>query len=66
RDVCARVLARLFPWAPRDAEPWAALLWANGRAPLGDRPRQSGEWVWHCKPLAEWDGTDPSPAWHLS
>jgi uncharacterized protein (TIGR03083 family) len=55
RDVCGRVLRRIFPWAPTDAEPWAALLWANGRAPLGDREPER-RWVWHCAPLDEWDG----------
>ncbi len=55
RDVCERVLRRLFPWAPAAAEPWAALLWANGRAPLGDLEAES-LWLWHCAPLAEWDG----------
>lgn len=59
-DVCARVLARLFPWAPGDVEPWAGLRWANGRAPLGGRARLSEDWVWHCAPLSEWDGTDPT------
>lgn len=54
-EVCSRVLRRLFPWAPADAEPWAALRWANGRAPLGDRPPER-RWLWHCAPLDEWDG----------
>jgi uncharacterized protein (TIGR03083 family) len=54
-EVCERVLHRLFPWAPTDADPWAALLWANGRAPLGDTPPEK-MWLWHCAPLAEWDG----------
>jgi len=56
RDVCERVLRRLFPWAPTDAEPWAALLWANGRAPLGDRPPER-MWLLQCAPLEEWAGT---------
>lgn len=60
REVCARALARLFPWAPRDVEPWAGLRWANGRAPLGERPRLAPDWIWHCAPLDEWDGTDPT------
>ncbi|MEV0821272.1 hypothetical protein [Nonomuraea rubra] len=37
--VCARVLARLFPDAPRDTDPWTTLLWATGRAGLPGRPR---------------------------
>jgi hypothetical protein len=60
RTVCARVLARLFPWAPRDGDPWEVLLWANGRAPLGDRPRLAPDWVSHPSPLGEWDGRDPN------
>ena len=37
-DLCARVLSRLFPGAPADARPWAALLWAAGRGDLPGRP----------------------------
>ena len=55
-EVCDRVVRRLYPWAPTDVDPWAALLWANGRAPLGDAPPES-RWLWHCAPLDEWDGT---------
>lgn len=55
-DLCARIVARLFPWAPADTDPWPTLLWANGRAPLGDRERLDPDWYWHCAPLAEWDG----------
>jgi hypothetical protein len=51
-------LRRLFPWAPGDADPWQALLWANGRADLPGQERQTG-WRWHCAPLAEWDGINP-------
>jgi uncharacterized protein (TIGR03083 family) len=51
-------LRRLFPWAPTGTDPWATLLWANGRADLPDQPRQT-DWRWHCAPLAEWDGTNP-------
>ena len=58
-DLAAKVLGRLFPWAPPDAEPWAALLWANGRLDLPERPSQGGSWVWHCAPLDEWDETVP-------
>ncbi|WP_369213694.1 hypothetical protein [Streptomyces flavofungini] len=38
-DLCARVLARLFPDAPGGADPWHTLLWATGRAELPGRPR---------------------------
>ncbi len=59
-DVCVRVLARLFPWAPRGEDPWQALRWANGRAPLGERLRLGPSWVSHPSPLDEWDGRDPN------
>jgi uncharacterized protein (TIGR03083 family) len=50
------VLSRLFPWAPKDVDPWEGLLWANGRVELPDRPRQT-HWHRHPAPLDEWDGT---------
>lgn len=66
-DLCALVLARLFPWASTDTEPWPTLRWANGRAPLGDRDRLDADWSWQCAPLSEWDGTaarrTKPPAW---
>lgn len=52
------VRARLFPWAPADADPWAALLWATGRGELPGREPVTS-WRWHCAPLSEWDGTQP-------
>ena len=45
RDVCRRVLARIFPQAPSDlaeSEPWTALLWAAGRVDLPGHPQQPG------------------------
>ena len=56
-DLARPVLRRLFPWAPTDAPPWPALLWANGRVDLPGQPRQGPDWLWHCAPLEEWDGT---------
>jgi hypothetical protein len=47
--LCARVLARLFPEAPRDVAPWDGLRWANGRIALPGRPRQQ-RWRWTCTP----------------
>jgi len=60
-DLCRRVVARMFPWAPAEAEPWAALLWATGRLELPSPPtglpaRLGPDWGWLCAPLAEWDG----------
>jgi hypothetical protein len=60
REVCARVLARLFPWAPQGVDSWEALRWANGRGPMGERRRLSPDWVAHPAPLEEWDGLDPN------
>jgi hypothetical protein len=53
------VLDRLFPWWPRETEPWLALRWANGRGALPDHPNPGASWLWHCAPLDEWDGTIP-------
>jgi hypothetical protein len=47
--LCGRVLNRLFPGAPADAPPWAALLWATGRGDLPGRPRLD-EWRWYSEP----------------
>jgi uncharacterized protein (TIGR03083 family) len=60
RPVCERVARRLFPWAPPGGDPWATLRWANGRAPLGDRPPPR-RWQFYCAPLDEWDGIVPEP-----
>ena len=57
--LAAAVRARLFPWAPADADPWAALLWATGRGELPGREPVTS-WRWHCAPLDEWDGTQPT------
>jgi len=43
RDVCRRLLARLFPQLPPDltgADPWDALLWSGGRAGRPGHPQQ--------------------------
>ena len=53
------VLARLFPGAPTDAEPWAALLAATGRGPLAGREPVTS-WCWPCAPLEEWDESHSS------
>jgi uncharacterized protein (TIGR03083 family) len=57
--VADHVVRRLFPWTPTDGDPWDRLLWANGRAPLGDRST-SRRWRFHCAPLEEWDGELPT------
>lgn len=47
--ICARVLARLFPDAPRATDPWPTLLWATGRAELPGRTRVT-TWRWYGAP----------------
>jgi hypothetical protein len=47
--LCARALHRLFPDAPRDAEPWPALLWSTGRGELPGRTRPE-TWRWYGEP----------------
>ncbi|HYH12793.1 MAG TPA: hypothetical protein VD789_10605, partial [Thermomicrobiales bacterium] len=69
-DLCARIVARLFPWAPDATEHpdrWQALLWSAGRIPLPTRERLDSDWWIQAAPLDEWDGqrkvrTTP-PAW---
>jgi hypothetical protein len=56
-DLSAKVVGRLFPWAPTDIDQWQTLLWANGRTWLPYLGHQESNWQWHCKPLSEWDGT---------
>ncbi|WP_299536570.1 VOC family protein [uncultured Streptomyces sp.] len=50
--LCDRVLARLFPDAPADADRWTVLLWSTGRADLPGRDRVTS-WKWHGAPLGE-------------
>ncbi|MFE4537520.1 hypothetical protein ACFRKB_20930 [Streptomyces scopuliridis] len=49
--LCSRVLARLFPDAPGDTDPWSTLLWATGRGELPGRPRPTS-WRWDGTPRA--------------
>jgi hypothetical protein len=58
-ETVERVVRRLFPWAPTEGDPWERLMWANGRAPLGDLPT-SRRWRPQCAPLSEWDGKAPT------
>ncbi|WP_073489272.1 maleylpyruvate isomerase mycothiol-dependent enzyme family protein [Streptoalloteichus hindustanus] len=55
RDVCARVLARMFPDVAAelaDIDPWTALLWATDRIDVPGRGRR-GDWRWRGAPLGE-------------
>lgn len=49
-EVAALLVPRLFPDAPRDPDPVVTLLYATGRAALGDRPRLT-QWQWHSTPV---------------
>ncbi|MER7860193.1 hypothetical protein ABTX61_13890 [Amycolatopsis japonica] len=51
RDVCSRVLARMFPDVDvTGVDPWTALLWATDRTELPGRPSRAG-WQWRGTPL---------------
>jgi hypothetical protein len=52
RDVCARVLARMFPQVSEASDAWTTLLWATDRVQRPGRPRQEG-WRWRGAPLGE-------------
>ena len=52
-DLAAVGLARLFPEAPRDTDPWRTLLWATGRGELDGHERRAPDWTWHSAPLDE-------------
>ena len=56
-DLSAKVVARLFPWAPDHPDAWERLLWCNGRMALPHHDRLTGDWSWWCRPLDEWDAT---------
>lgn len=56
-DLCRGVTARLFPWAPTDADPWSTLRWAVGRESLPGYTDTPANWAWHASPVSEWDGT---------
>ncbi len=66
-QVCARTLARVFPWVPAIAvEPEHLLLAVTGRARVSGLSADP-EWWWQSAPISEWDGrprrrTSP-PGW---
>lgn len=49
RDVCARVLARMFPHGDLGVDAWTGLLWATNRTSLPGREPQTG-WRWQGPP----------------
>jgi hypothetical protein len=56
-QVCARVLARLFPNTPAelaDLDPWTVLRWATGRLDLPGHSRPE-TWRWRGAPLEDND-----------
>jgi uncharacterized protein (TIGR03083 family) len=53
RDLCERLLARMFPHAREDMaglEPWTALRWYTGRLKVAGR-EPPARWVWRAEPL---------------
>lgn len=66
-QVCARTLARVFPWVPpAAARPEHLLLAVTGRASVLGVPADP-KWWWQSASIVEWDGrprrrTMP-PAW---
>lgn len=55
RDLCARVLARMFPEVSEElagVDPWQALSWATGRLALSGHERRT-RWRWRGAPLGE-------------
>lgn len=55
-QVCARTLARIFPWVPDTAaEPGRLLLAVTGRANIVGVPADP-QWWWQSAPISEWDG----------
>jgi hypothetical protein len=58
-QIAGRVARRLFPWAPNGFGDWETLQWANDRSDLGGQPPPGPTWVWHSRPLAEWDRSIP-------
>ena len=66
-DVCARTVARVFPWVDhRCGEPATLLLAVTGRLQVPGVPHDP-DWWWQSAPLPEWDGQprrrDVAPAW---
>lgn len=64
-ELCRRVVRRLFPWAP-EGQAWETLLWSNGRIALPGRGQLAPDWPWHCRPLSEWQGEDPTTSFSRS
>lgn len=66
REVCARVLDRMFPEqaasaADAEDDPWAVLRWATGRTDLPGRPAPAS-WRWRGAPLDDPPVTSTAPA----
>jgi hypothetical protein len=44
RELCQRVVARLFRGAPEESDCWSVMLWATGRSELEGKPRLGANW----------------------
>ena len=58
-DVAAKIVARLFPWAPAAVPAMDALLACTGRTEVAGLAPVGPRWAWHAAPIAECDGTIP-------
>jgi uncharacterized protein (TIGR03083 family) len=58
KELCGRVVRRLFPWIT-DVGPdaFATLRWTTGRISIDGQDDVAADWYWQCAPLSEWDGT---------
>ncbi|WP_020658434.1 maleylpyruvate isomerase N-terminal domain-containing protein [Amycolatopsis benzoatilytica] len=52
RELCARVVERLFPEQEPIPDGWDALRWCAGRIELPGRPRRTG-WKWQGSPESD-------------
>lgn len=67
KEVCARTVARVFPWVPLTVtEPQLLLLAVTGRVEVPG-VHNDPDWWWQSAPLDEWDGRPrrrtTAPAW---
>ena len=52
--IAGATVDRVLPWTPLDGSGVERLLWATGRAFLGELPPEPSDWWWHSAPLSEW------------
>jgi hypothetical protein len=52
-ELLVPALARLFPEAPTETDPWRTMLWAMGRGELEGHEKRGPDWAWHSAPLED-------------